>query len=94
MRQTASNGEVRQAWTSWLLELPPHTERTMRMESLIARLRLVVVAVNVPLLAVLLDTSGWNLRWAWSLIAFTLVYVYLLDRRYRLEALEEGREER
>ena len=89
MRQTASNGEVRQAWTSWLLELPPHTERTMRMESLIARLRLVVVAVNVPLLAVLLDTSGWNLRWAWSLIAFTLVYgtaivVFQPYRRWRL----------
>ncbi|MGZ4675537.1 MAG: cytochrome c biogenesis protein CcsA [Acidimicrobiia bacterium] len=27
-------------------------------------------------------------------IAFTLVYVYLLDRRYRLAVLEEGREER
>lgn len=30
----------------------------------------------------------------WGVIAFTLLYVYLLDRRYRLEALEEGREER
>ena len=27
-------------------------------------------------------------------LAFTLVYVYLLDRRYRLAVLEEGREER
>lgn len=27
-------------------------------------------------------------------IAFTLVYVYLLDRRYRLAVLEDGREER
>jgi heme exporter protein C len=30
----------------------------------------------------------------WGVLAFTLVYVYLLDRRYRLESLEEGREER
>ena len=30
----------------------------------------------------------------WGVLAFTLAYVYLLDRRYRLEALEEGREER
>lgn len=29
-----------------------------------------------------------------GVFAFTLVYVYLLDRRYTLEALEEGREER
>ena len=29
-----------------------------------------------------------------GVLAFTLLYVYLLDRRYRLEALEEGREER
>ena len=29
-----------------------------------------------------------------GVIAFTLVYVYLLDRRYRLAVLEEGREER
>ena len=30
----------------------------------------------------------------WGVLAFTLVYVYLLDKRYRLEALEEGRDER
>jgi hypothetical protein len=30
----------------------------------------------------------------WGVLAFTLAYVYLLDRRYRLEALEESREER
>jgi heme exporter protein C len=29
-----------------------------------------------------------------GVLAFTLLYVYLLDRRYTLEALEEGREER
>jgi heme exporter protein C len=29
-----------------------------------------------------------------GVFAFTLAYVYLLDRRYTLEALEEGREER
>ncbi len=30
----------------------------------------------------------------WGVLAFTALYVYLLDRRYRLECLEEGREER
>ena len=30
----------------------------------------------------------------WGVLAFTLLYVYLLDRRYRLECLEEDVEER
>ena len=30
----------------------------------------------------------------WGVLAFTLVYVYLLDKRYRLEALEEDRDAR
>jgi heme exporter protein C len=30
----------------------------------------------------------------WGVLAFTLLYVFLLDRRFRLESLEEGREER
>jgi heme exporter protein C len=30
----------------------------------------------------------------WGVVAFTALYVYLLDRRYRLECLEENREER
>jgi heme exporter protein C len=30
----------------------------------------------------------------WGVLAFTLLYVYLLDKRYRLEALEEDAEEK
>ena len=30
----------------------------------------------------------------WGVLAFTLLFVYLLDRRYRLECLEEELEER
>jgi heme exporter protein C len=30
----------------------------------------------------------------WGVLAFTLLYVYLLDKRYRLEALEEDRDAR
>ena len=30
----------------------------------------------------------------WGVLAFTILFVYLLDRRYRLEALEEGLEAR
>ena len=29
----------------------------------------------------------------WGVLAFTLLYVYLLDRRYRLAALEDDRDE-
>jgi diguanylate cyclase (GGDEF)-like protein len=74
MRDAPSEATAWRSWTAWMLELPPHTERTMRMESLIARLRLVVVAVNIVLLAFLLDTTGWNMRWAWSLVLVTLLY--------------------
>jgi hypothetical protein len=35
---------------------------------------------------------AWTL--VWSVVAFTILYVYLLDRRYRLEVLEDGLEER
>jgi diguanylate cyclase (GGDEF)-like protein len=57
-----------------LLQLTPHSERTLRMEALIARLRLVVLAVNVPLLAFFLNTTGWNMRLVWALVVFTAVY--------------------
>ena len=30
----------------------------------------------------------------WGVLAFTVLFLYLLDRRYRLEALEEGLEAR
>jgi C4-dicarboxylate-specific signal transduction histidine kinase len=30
----------------------------------------------------------------WSVLTFTLLYVYLLDRRYRLEVLDADRDER
>lgn len=47
---------------------------------------------NEELKANIHGTMAFTLFWA--VLAFTLVYVYLLDRRYRLEALEEGRDER
>lgn len=47
---------------------------------------------NPELSADIHGTMAWTL--VWSVVAFTLLYVYLLDRRYRLEALEEGLEER
>jgi heme exporter protein C len=41
------------------------------------------------------EISGVKALTLWlGVIAFTLLYVYLLDRRYRLAALEEGIEER
>jgi len=58
----------------WLFEMPLFTERTVRMEALIARLRLVVLVVNTLALAFLLDTSGWQMDWAWALIGITWTY--------------------
>ena len=57
-----------------LLHLPPQSERTLRMEALIARLRLVILAVNIPLLAFFLNTDGWNMQLVWALVAFTATY--------------------
>jgi diguanylate cyclase (GGDEF)-like protein len=73
----------------WLLELPPRTERTMRMEALIARMRLLVILVNSIALALLLDTSGWHMREAWWITSLTLLYaipIALLQpyRRWRV----------
>ena len=47
---------------------------------------------NEELKANIHGTMAFTLFWA--VLAFTLVYVYLLDRRYRLETLEESRDER
>jgi diguanylate cyclase (GGDEF)-like protein len=59
---------------AWLLNAVPNNERTLRMEALIARLRVVIMLLNTVALAFLLDTSGMNERWAWALVAAGWVY--------------------
>jgi diguanylate cyclase (GGDEF)-like protein len=59
---------------AWLLELPPKSERTMRMEALIARIRVMVIVVNTIALAFLLDTSGMQMKAAWWVVAFGYLY--------------------
>jgi diguanylate cyclase (GGDEF)-like protein len=59
---------------AWLFELPPRSERTMRMEALIARLRLLVLAINGLALAVLLDTTGWHTDAAWWIVSISVLY--------------------
>jgi diguanylate cyclase (GGDEF)-like protein len=59
---------------AWLLNAVPNNERTLRMEGLIARVRVVIMLLNTVALAFLLDTSGMNERWAWALIAASWVY--------------------
>ncbi|MHB8377602.1 MAG: GGDEF domain-containing protein, partial [Dehalococcoidia bacterium] len=44
------------------------------MESLIARLRLVVIAVNSLVLALLLDTRGYHLDAAWTIMGIAWMY--------------------
>jgi diguanylate cyclase (GGDEF)-like protein len=59
---------------AWLFELPPKTERTMRMEALIARIRLMVLVINNIALAFLLDTSGMHMTAVWWLVAAGYLY--------------------
>jgi diguanylate cyclase (GGDEF)-like protein len=59
---------------AWMFELPPRTERTMRMEALIARLRLVVITINALALAFLLDTSNMRVDVAWWLTGLAYLY--------------------
>lgn len=69
----------------WLFELPPASARTMRMESLIARLRLVILLVNSALLLFLLDTSGMHMRAAWgmTLVSFGYALPIVIVQPYR-----------
>lgn len=46
----------------------------MRMEALIARLRLLVIAINGVALAALLDTTGWHTDAAWWIVSISLLY--------------------
>jgi diguanylate cyclase (GGDEF)-like protein len=59
---------------AWLFELPPHSERSMRMEALIGRLRLLVLVVNTTLLLTALDTRGMHTRIVWSLVGLAWLY--------------------
>ena len=58
----------------WLFELPPQTERTMRMEALISRIRLMVLVVNTIALVFLLDTSGMRMDAVWFVVGFGYLY--------------------
>jgi diguanylate cyclase (GGDEF)-like protein len=74
---------------AWLFEMPPTSERTMRMEALIARLRLLVLGINTVALGFLLDTRGMQMDAAWALIGFGFLYgipLALLEpyRRWRV----------
>jgi diguanylate cyclase (GGDEF)-like protein len=91
MREKPAAGGHAPSSLAWLLELPPHSERTMRMESLIARLRLVVVSANAFALVVFLDTSGWQMGLTWALVIFAFAYGGLIValRPYRRWAVFE-----
>jgi len=74
MHAPGTEEEQRRPRFSWLFELPPHAERSMRMEALIARLRLLVLLVNSLSLAFFLDTSGMQMGLAW--LTVTAVWLY------------------
>jgi diguanylate cyclase (GGDEF)-like protein len=58
----------------WLFDMPPHNERTLRMESLIARLRLVILVLDTALLAWLLDTSRMHMQATWWIMGLSYLY--------------------
>jgi diguanylate cyclase (GGDEF)-like protein len=74
MAADTPRGAVPAGRLAWLFELPPRSDRTLRMEALIARLRLVVLLVNASLLAVFLDTSHMHLTLAWIIVALSISY--------------------
>lgn len=59
---------------AWLFELPAHSERSMRMEALIGRLRLLVLAVNTTLLLTALDTRAMHMRMVWMIVGLAWLY--------------------
>jgi diguanylate cyclase (GGDEF)-like protein len=74
---------------AWLFEMPPKTERTMRMEALIARIRLMVLVVNTVALALLLDTHRMQMDVVWPLVGLGYLYAIPLAllapyRRWRV----------
>ena len=90
MRPTESTpGPASEKLFAWLLEAPLCSDRTMRMESLVARLRLVVLTINSLLLIFLLDTRGMHMDLAWGMMGFSYLYGIPLAvlqpfRRWRL----------
>ncbi len=90
MRPTESRPEAAsEKLFAWLLEAPLCSDRTMRMESLVARLRLVVLTINSLLLIFLLDTRGMHMDLAWGMMGFSFLYGVPLAvlqpfRRWRL----------
>ncbi len=74
---------------AWLFDAPARSERTMRMEALIARIRLLILVINSLLLVFLLDTSRMHMDAVWWIMAFSFLYgipLVLLEpyRRWRL----------
>lgn len=70
---------------AWLFELPPHSERAQRMESLIARMRVVILTVNTLLLLFLFDTSGMHMQAVWPLVfaSFAFAVTVVIVQPYR-----------
>jgi diguanylate cyclase (GGDEF)-like protein len=73
MREAPAAARTPRAF-AWLFELPPKSDRTMRMEALIARIRLMVLVVNTIALLFLLDTSGMRMNAVWFVVGFGYLY--------------------
>lgn len=85
--ETAEPGTAtgRTSALAWLFDTPPAGERAMRMESLIARLRIVILVVNTLLLAFLFDHDAMHMDAAWPIVGLSFVYgiVVLTLQPYR-----------
>jgi len=70
---------------SWLTDLPPLSERTARMEGLIARVRLLLLPANSVVLFFFLNTSHMHVTMAWVMTcgAFAYGVVLVVTAPYR-----------
>lgn len=89
MREERTTHLVSRGSLEWLFEMPPRSERTIRMESLIARIRLLILLMNTTLLASMLDTSRMHMDATWAIMGFAYLYaipfVFLQPyRRWRI----------
>jgi predicted signal transduction protein with EAL and GGDEF domain len=62
----------------WLFDVPPPGERAVRMESLIARLRMTILVVNAGLLAFLFDQSSMQVEAAWVILGVSVMYAFVV----------------
>ncbi len=89
MRRNMAGSEAKEPLAASLFDSSTLSERSLRMEALIARLRMLIVIMNTLLVAFALDTRGMHVDATWAILGFAYLYsipIVLLQpyRRWRL----------